>query len=59
MSVAGDTKWRLCGDCSRKFLAVEKRDNSTSECYLFCPKCRAERSRKVIRNITDKWLKNS
>lgn len=58
MSVAGVTQWRVCEKCGRRFLGIEKKENNSSDCFFHCPECRAEMARKVVRDITDKWLKD-
>lgn len=49
------TRWQLCLKCGRKFLAIVTK-NRQDEWGVCCPECRAEMSRKVSKEITDKWL---
>ncbi|MPM28574.1 hypothetical protein SDC9_75100 [bioreactor metagenome] len=56
MSVTGMTSWQICQKCGRKFLAAARKPSSDGW-PADCPKCRAETTRKVLSDITAKWLK--
>lgn len=58
MPVTGLTRWQICQKCGRKFLAAaRKADND--DWIANCPRCQAETMRKLLSDITIKWLKIS
>lgn len=49
-------KWKTCISCGRRFLSVGKQEAGYPKGKPNCPECQAKQSRKLIQDITERWL---